>query len=246
MVTAAKPFALEAKEWRYPFLGKMAYKGYFVHEKALAEEEKLKSEGWETSVGTVSGWSTLGWLRDPLLSNMLFRQPGDLANLLIHELTHGTLFVKGNVDFNENLATFIGDKGAELFLISHFGKNSEELRQYLFKNHDRELLSGHILNGALQLDEMYKSFPEEMPDADKQGLKDKMISEIIGSADSLNFKSEGYSQRYFKGFVPNNTFFLSYLRYRAKQKTFEHEYSYFFKEDMPSYLDYLKVKYPSL
>ncbi len=44
---------------------------------------------------------------------MLNRSEGDLANLIIHEMSHATIFVKDSVDFNENLATFIGDRGAE-------------------------------------------------------------------------------------------------------------------------------------
>jgi predicted aminopeptidase len=59
----------------------------------------------------------LGWFTDPILSKMLMRSEGDLANLIIHEMSHATIFVKDSIEFNENLATFIGDRGAEL--VSH-------------------------------------------------------------------------------------------------------------------------------
>ena len=80
------------------------------------EMELLKEAGYDVGMRTVGGWSTLGWFKDPILSNMLNRSYGDLANLIIHELVHATIFVKDSVEFNENLASFIGDQGAKLFL----------------------------------------------------------------------------------------------------------------------------------
>ena len=34
------------------------------------------------------------------------------GQVFIHELTHGTLYVKDGVSYNENLASFVGDEGA--------------------------------------------------------------------------------------------------------------------------------------
>jgi predicted aminopeptidase len=70
-VTAAEPFALKAKEWKFPFLGTFSYKGFFDLEKAKKEEKVLRNNGYDTDIGVVGGWSTLGWFRDPILSNML-------------------------------------------------------------------------------------------------------------------------------------------------------------------------------
>ena len=39
----------------------------------------------------------------------------ELAEVLIHELTHATLYVPGFSAFNENLANFVGARGAALF-----------------------------------------------------------------------------------------------------------------------------------
>jgi len=35
--------------------------------------------------------------------------------LIIHEMVHATLWVKDSIDFNENLATFIGDTARTIF-----------------------------------------------------------------------------------------------------------------------------------
>ncbi len=117
-VSASEPYALKAYTWQYPFLGEMPYKGFDL-EKAKKEADLLKEKGFDVRIRTVGGWSTLGILKDPLLSNMLERNDGALAEVIIHELTHATLFVKNEVEFNENLASFIGEKGAERFLVSH-------------------------------------------------------------------------------------------------------------------------------
>ena len=64
---------------------------------------KLKASGLDVEYSSVSGWSTLGWFGDPILSNMLKRNVGSLADLIIHELTHGTIYIKNEVEYNENL-----------------------------------------------------------------------------------------------------------------------------------------------
>ncbi len=134
VITGCEPYELKAKEWTFPIIGSFTYKGFFDFEKAKNEELVLKAENFDTNIGTVGGWSTLGFFKDPVLSNMLKRDEGDLANLIIHELTHGTLFVKDSISFNENLASFIGDKGAQKFLRHKFGESSEEYIRYVKKN----------------------------------------------------------------------------------------------------------------
>src|ERR1051325_7991170 len=77
VVTACKPYQFKAYEWHFPLLGNFPYKGYFDVEAAKKEELRLKKEGYDTDLGPTGGWSTLGWLRDPILSNMLYRSAGD-------------------------------------------------------------------------------------------------------------------------------------------------------------------------
>ena len=137
VVTASEEFQFVAKTWTFPILGSVSYKGYFDLSKARTLQKQLVEEGWDTSLREVGGWSTLGWFKDPILSKMLERSDGDLAEVIIHELTHGTLFVKDSVEFNENLATFIGQRGAERFLAEHYGRNSEELASYMAGRKDR-------------------------------------------------------------------------------------------------------------
>jgi predicted aminopeptidase len=52
----------------------------------------------------------------------------DLADLVIHELTHATLFLKGQDQFNEELASFVGSRGALLWLEASQGRDSPGIR----------------------------------------------------------------------------------------------------------------------
>ncbi|MCU0354701.1 MAG: aminopeptidase [Cytophagales bacterium] len=243
VVTACEPYALEPHQWSYPFLGEMPYKGFFDSLKAVQEERVWKAKGLDTDIGTAAGWSTLGWFKDPILSSMLYRSPGRLANLIIHELTHGTLFVKDNVEYNENLADFVGDEGTKMFLVHRFGKDSPEYRQYETGKQYREKYYDHVLRGAQRLDSLYGTFQPDRPTSEKDTLKNRLIAQIIRTADTLTI--DGKPRPFgWTGPLPNNTFFMEYIRYRAQQNQFAEEFRTRFGSDFKKYFAYLKEKYP--
>jgi predicted aminopeptidase len=49
----------------------------------------------------------------------------ELADLIIHELLHASVFIKGYVQFNEELAEFVGSEGARLYLEKTLGPEAE-------------------------------------------------------------------------------------------------------------------------
>ncbi len=245
VVTATPPYKLEAEEWRFPLIGSFSYKGFFDYARAQREEAGLKAKGLDTEIDEVSGWSTLGWFKDPILTNWLSRSEGQLANLIIHELTHGTLYVKNNVEYNENLASFVGDHGATMFLEHKYGRNSPQYRRYEDGKIFREKYSQHILRGANQLERLYASFRPAWPKAQKDTLKYRLIRQIIRTADTLT--ANGRTRTWgWEGPPANNTYFMGFVRYRAKQNQFEEEFKTRFNSDFRKYLAYLKETYPSL
>ena len=131
VVTGAEPYRLVARQWHFPVIGTFSYKGFFEKDRADSTVSMLQKEGFDTRVGEVSAWSTLGFLDDPILSSFLDRPVGGLAELIIHELTHGTLFIKDNLDYNENLADFVGEYGALRFVAGKYGRTSTQYRDYL-------------------------------------------------------------------------------------------------------------------
>lgn len=251
VVTASEPYALEAKEWEFPLLGSVSYKGFFEHEKAVNEENKLKKQGFDTEIDEVAGWSTLGWFRDPILSSMLEKKEGQLANLIIHELTHATLYIKNNVDYNENLASFVGDHGAREFLRYKYGWDSPQYKLYDNTRNNQTKYIQHILHGADKLDSLYKTFTLAHEKSVKDKLKTELIHKIMDATDTLTYTGltrKGIVSRNSteEEYIYNNAFFMSYIRYRSKQNQFEEEFRTRFNSNFKKYLTYLKQTYPSI
>jgi predicted aminopeptidase len=246
VVTACDPFRLEPKEWSFPIIGTFSYKGYFDENKAQLEESKLKADGLDTNIRTAGGWSTLGWFKDPILSNMLAEPEADFAETIIHELTHGTLFVKDSLRFNENLATFFGMMGSTKYLVNKYGEQSDLVKHYRDRWTNRKVLSGHILRGANHLDSLYATFTEEMHYDEKSRRKEKAINQIIESIDTLPLNNKETVIKYYLALKPNNTFFMSFLRYRGDYELLEVELNTRFDGNLKLMLDHYKKTYPSL
>jgi predicted aminopeptidase len=118
VVYAAPEFSVEPKTWWYPLVGRLQYRGFFSEEAAKAEAETLKAQGLDVFCGGVEAYSTLGWFHDPVLNTFVNRDEAELAELIFHELTHVKLFIPGDTDFNEALATAVGQEGVRRWLRS--------------------------------------------------------------------------------------------------------------------------------
>jgi predicted aminopeptidase len=247
VVTACEPFQLKAKEWKFPVLGSVPYKGFFDKKLAIELAEDLKKEGFDVSIRNPGGWSTLGWFTDPILSKMLERGEGDLANLIIHEMSHATIFVKDSIDFNENLATFIGDRGTEKFLISRFGEASKAYQSYMNDDADFLRFSEHMLRGTEKLDSLYKSMNPQDSVSTKKELKTALIRKIVDSLDTLTLSAtESKPSERYKDRLPNNTYFMNFRRYQSKQELFWDEYTNRFHGDLKSFIEFMSNRYPFL
>lgn len=246
LLTASAPYKIEAVEWKFPIIGEFPYKGFFDSTRAFSEKAELAGKGYDTYMGEAAAWSMLGYLRDPILSSMLERSEGQLANLILHELTHGTIFVRGDIELNENLATFVGDWGAVRFLNYKFGPDSPQLKKYEIQKKYRESWSQHMLRGAQQLDSLYATFNDITDTETKQASKKEMLDSILSSADTLlenRYPLE--SEAKARGIASSNAYFISYKTYRARQNHFLEEFTNSFDSDFPRYLSYLKKRYAS-
>lgn len=247
-LSASEKYRMEPRKWSFPMLGSFSYKGFFDLEKARAERDELVKAGYDTRIRTVGGWSTLGWFKDPILSNMLNRKDGQLAELIIHELTHATLFVKDSLEFNENLATFIGEKGALKFLRDTYGPNSPKVEEYLRSFDDSKDFADHMLRGYRSLETLYEAsdFIKEMDTTAKEQRKAELIKEIVMTLDTINFSAPTRFQRVFAKAMPNNAYFMAFQRYRAKQNIFDDDFKQQFNEDIRAFIQHYSDLYPSL
>lgn len=247
VVTACEPFRLKEKRWEFPVVGSVPYKGYFDREKAIEERESLERENWDVSIRNPGGWSTLGWFTDPILSGMLRRSDGDLVSLIIHEMVHATIYVKDSSDFNENLASFIGDRGAEVFLSRTFGDTSRQYREYLFEDGDYRKVAEHMLKATQKLDSLYDTFSESDPVAMKKEKKEAFIRRIVDALDTLTLSEEGRKRsRRFSKRLPNNTYFMSFKTYESKHDTMKDEWTRIFHKDLRLMINHYKKEYPFL
>lgn len=238
-LTAAEKYMLKAFTWNFPLLGEVSYKGFFDFDRGEKEASLLENQGYDVEYGPVSAWSTLGWFRDPVFSGMLKRNEGQLAELIIHEMTHGTIYLKSSVDFNENLASAIGETGAEQFLQSKYGAHSTELKTYINEQEDYGRYAKHMLDGTKLLDSLYLSFENNTVN-EKESLKKELIRSIVQSLDTIPFHNQKYKTRFGKDELPNNAYFLSFVRYDSQKEEMKRELAVKYRGQIKAYLNFIK------
>ena len=123
-----------------------------------------------------------------------------------------------------------------------YGPSSHFLQKYDRKLEDRKRFTRYVLDGADVLDSLYNSFYPEMSYEEKLKQKRTAIRNFVDGLSTLPFHDEYYTD-YFKDFTPDNTFFMSYLRYRGGQEIFEETLREKFDGNLRKYIEALKSEY---
>ena len=118
VVVASPPDRLEPVTWFFPIVGRVAYRGYFDPERARSFAAGLAREGYDTYVRPASLYSTLGYFDDPIPRNLLAWPETEIYDVILHELVHGTIFIRDDVAYNEALASFIAEQATLELLAS--------------------------------------------------------------------------------------------------------------------------------
>jgi predicted aminopeptidase len=218
VVSACAADSFARHEWKYPVVGAMPYKGFFKIEDARRERAKLEKKGLDVWVRGVDAFSTLGWFRDPLYSYMRDYPPYSLADLIIHESLHATVFIKGQTQFNEELAELGGSEGARLYMESRYGADSDEYGSMIAAENDNKNYVAFIQDLIMELKELYES---ETDSEEKLREKERIINaakeRFSAEYDSL-FSGENY--RGFLELPVNNAYLELYRLYYTEDDFF--------------------------
>ena len=102
--------------WWFPVVGRVPYKGYFDFAGGAARRRARSTPPASTCTcgrrrrSARSAGSTIRCSRRRSRADSL-----DLANTVIHELTHNTFYASGQTVFNESFANFVGARGSAWF-----------------------------------------------------------------------------------------------------------------------------------
>lgn len=226
VVSAAAPLALETWYWNYPFLGKAPYRGFYEEQDARREALRLKDRGLDVWIRRVDAFSTLGFLKDPLYDFMAEYPVYRLAELLIHEQTHATLWVKNDTAFNEDLASFVGVTGARLYLEAEYGPDSPELREMTGSRADARRYTEDVFELRRRLEKLYAEAAEASPlegevESEYLEMKARIIEEF--QKEFLSCYNARYTTDRYKGFgeLPvNNAYLELFQLYQGREDWF--------------------------
>lgn len=208
---------LEPLEWSYPVVGAVPYRGYFDRAKAEEARDRYVAERYDTYLRPVGAYSTLGWFSDPVLSSMLRYSEGNLVDLIIHELTHATVWIEGDVTFNESLASFVGEAGALMWLQRKYGTDSEVVHRVLDERADGVVFRRFMRDIASRLDSLYQSNSPH-----KITLRQQIFDSARAEFHTLSLKTDRYAR--FPSWELNNARMALYRVYRERTDVFARVY----------------------
>jgi predicted aminopeptidase len=205
-VSASPKDRLSRITWWFPVVGRMPYLGFFDMEKAKAEKEKLEKKDLDVILSAAEAYSTLGWFQDPVTLNILEGSEVGLVETILHEMTHTTLYVKGEGEFNEGLAGLVGKVGTVLFLERMYGPSNPmtlEAKQIL---EDERLFSSFLASLLQDLERLYNS---PISYEEKLTEREKVFAKSLVEFHGLRGRLQTDRFIYFGSAKMNNAYLMS-------------------------------------
>jgi len=152
-VVATPPFSMRPRQWCFPVVGCVSYRGYFRQRRAEDFAAPLRQRGDDVAVIGVPAYSTLGWFDDPVLNTTITWPKARLASLIFHELTHQVLYIKGDTAFNESFAMTVEEEGVHRWLEQR--QDAEALARYRVDRHRQEQFTQLVMTTRAELVQLY-------------------------------------------------------------------------------------------
>ena len=154
-VIATEEFSVTPRQWCFLFAGCVSYRGYFDKAEAQKFAEKLKKEGMDVYVAGARAYSTIGWLDDPLLNTMLYRDEAQRVGVLFHELAHQQLYVQDDTAFNEAFAMVVAQEGVRRWFLSR--KDEKAYEAFLQSENRRAEFNSLLKQTREKLERLYSN-----------------------------------------------------------------------------------------
>jgi len=213
-VFAAPEFSLQPRTWCFPVAGCVGYRGYFSKDAAEREAERLAAKGLDVASGGVAAYSTLGKLKDPVVSSMMNWDDVQLVAVLFHELAHQVLYVKGDSGFNESFATAVEEFGVRRWLEAHGA--SGEFERYESSRLLRTELMGLVATAREDLEPIYAG---ELADDEKRQLKKARLDSLVRDVSAM-LERAGRDPGSWPGSELNNARLASMVLYEGRLPEF--------------------------
>jgi len=180
-VVATPEFSVQPREWCFPIVGCVAYRGYFKEASAEKFAAKLRQQGFDAVVEGVPAYSTLGKFNDPIVSTMLSYGDDELAAILFHELSHQVVYVPGDSAFNEAFAVTVEQEGLSRWLTSR--GRAADLQRYQ-QRRARQAESIHVI--ARHRDELAALYGSGADAASMRKRKADIFAALVGDLGALD------------------------------------------------------------
>lgn len=173
---AAPELSVEPYKWCFPVAGCVSYRGYFSKADAEAKAAEMKEQGYDVHVGGIAAYSTLGWFDDPVLNTFVKRRDDRLAALLIHEISHRQIYIKGDTTFNESFATTVETIGLKQWLASQEGAVEGHFEKYQKEKQQFSTLISLVLDYREKFTALFNK--ENLTDEEKRNRKISLYEEM--------------------------------------------------------------------
>lgn len=218
-VSACHPTRFEAKKWWFPIVGSFPYLGFFKEEDARDLESELKADGMDVYVRTAGAYSTLGWFKDPILPKMLSWNDFLLADTVLHELAHATLWVPGSVKFNESYANFVGEVSAMRYLAERRGHHDPALLEAVQLQSDRQVFRDLQHQLYKDLEDVYTD--ESLGDEERLAEKERLFGpELKARLEAAPLHNKARYQRLVNTGTWNNARLVQFKTYNTNEALF--------------------------
>lgn len=131
--------------WEYPIIGQYSTRGFFEFEYARRVATSLQDMGFDVFLGRAAGFSTLNFFADPVRQSNLQSDAIELAELILHEMVHQTIFKPNDGSFNEGMATFVGRAAAQEWFDLNYGVNSPEAMAARVRYADKAIIDTYVI-----------------------------------------------------------------------------------------------------